>query len=317
MRSALRFSLLGLVLACAAEGSGPSGDAGALDASAEGPLDQGAQDLGAFDQGPPDPGLQDLGAEDLGLLDLGAWDLGGQDLGSEDLGSSDQGSGPVRVLVFTRTEGFRHGSISDGLQALMELGTSGGFEVDATEQSQDFNDANLMQYAAVVFLSTTGDVLDPQEEAALERYIQAGGGWVGVHAASDTEYEWAWYGGLVGAYFANHPAQQDATIAIEDPNHPSTQGLPSSWARRDEWYNFRTNPRGAVRVLATLDESTYNGGTMGADHPIAWCHRYDGGRAWYTAGGHTSASYSETEFRAHLLGGVRWAAGLSPGDCTP
>ncbi|MGH3005210.1 MAG: ThuA domain-containing protein [Gaiellaceae bacterium] len=220
-----------------------------------------------------------------------------------------------KVLVFSKTAGFRHDSIPAGIAAVQELGAANNFEVDATEDAAAFNDANLAQYDAVIWLSTTGDVLDDAQQAAFERYVQGGGGYAGIHAASDTEYTWAWYGGLVGAYFDSHPANQTATVKVADHVHPSTEPLPERWTRFDEWYNFQTNPRGDVHVLATLDETTYSGGNMGFDHPTAWCHDYDGGRAWYTGGGHTSESFSEPLFRQHMLGGIRWAAGVAPGDC--
>jgi type 1 glutamine amidotransferase len=217
-----------------------------------------------------------------------------------------------RVLVFSRTAGFRHDAIPDAVAAIGTLGVEHGFAVDATEDPAVFDDAQLARYRAVVFLLTTGDVLDPGQRAAFERYIRAGNGYVGVHSASDTEYGWPWYGGLVGAYFQSHPAIQPAMIRIEDRGHPSTAGLPEAWERTDEWYSFRSNPRGEVHVLARLDEASYAGGTMGEDHPIAWYHDYDGGRAWYTAGGHTRESYGEPLFLQHLLGGIRYAAGLAP-----
>jgi len=166
-----------------------------------------------------------------------------------------------------------------------------------------------------VFLNTTGDVLDATQQTAFEGYIQAGGGYVGVHAAADTEYGWPWYGELVGAYFHSHPAIQSATIKVADRVHPSTAGLPARWVRTDEWYNFTANPRGDVHVLATIDENTYSGGNMGFDHPIAWCHAYDGGRAWYTNSGHNATTYTEPRFLDHLAGGILWAAGDVPGDC--
>jgi cytochrome c len=218
-----------------------------------------------------------------------------------------------RVLAFTKTAGFRHASIPAALQALRELGAQNGFTVDATEDSSAFTDSNLARYAVVAFVSTTGDVLDGQRQAAFERYIRSGRGYVGVHSATDTEYAWPWYGRLVGAYFRSHPEIQTATLEV-DRRHISTAALPRRWTRRDEWYNFATNPRRTVRVLATLDETTYapGGGAMGRDHPIVWAHEYDGGRAWYTAGGHTEESYAEPLFRAHLLGGIRYAAGLAP-----
>ncbi|WP_407317137.1 ThuA domain-containing protein [Isoptericola halotolerans] len=221
------------------------------------------------------------------------------------------------VLVFSKTAGFRHGSIPTGVAAIEQLGQDNGFTVTATEDAGAFTEENLEQYEAVVFLSTTGDVLDDTQQAVFEGYIEDGGGYAGIHAASDTEYDWPWYGELVGAYFAGHPAQQDATIKVEDHAHPSTEHLPERWDRFDEWYNFRSDPRDEVHVLASLDESTYNaGGTaMGAEHPIAWCHNFEGGRSWYTGGGHTDASFSEPDFLEHLLGGIRTAAGVVDNDC--
>jgi type 1 glutamine amidotransferase len=218
------------------------------------------------------------------------------------------------VLVFTKTTGFRHDSIPQGARAIEQLGAEHGFSVDRTEDAAQFEGANLARYKVVIFLNTTGDLLDADQKAAFERYIRSGGGFVGVHSASDTEYRWPWYGRLVGAWFASHPQIQRATVHIENPDHPSTKVLPASWERTDEWYNFRTNPRGAAQVLATLDEATYSGGAMRADHPIAWCQEMDGGRSWYTAMGHTTESYSEPLFLLHLLGGIESAAGVA-GSC--
>jgi len=218
------------------------------------------------------------------------------------------------VLVFSKTSGFRHASIPVAVAALKTIGAEHGLEVDATEDAAIFADATLARYRVVLFLNTTGTLLDSEQKSAFQRYVRAGGGFVGVHSASDTEYGWAWYGRLVGAYFAGHPPVQDAAIAIEDRKHPSTRLLPQPWVRRDEWYNFRSNPRGAVHVLATLDELTYSGGTMGRDHPIAWCQDFEGGRSWYTAMGHTEESYRDPLFLNHLLGGILSAAG--DGSCS-
>ncbi|WP_432955651.1 ThuA domain-containing protein [Micromonospora haikouensis] len=224
---------------------------------------------------------------------------------------------PFSVLVFSKTAAFRHDAIPAGIAAIQKLGVDNGFTVDTTEDGAAFNDANLAKYQAVIWLSTTGDVLNADQQAAFERYIKAGGGYAGVHAASDTEYDWPWYGKLVGAYFNNHPANQQATVKVEDHAHPSTATLPDQWSRFDEWYNFRTNPRANVHVLASLDEKSYTpgAGAMGADHPTAWCQDYDGGRSWYTGGGHTQQSYVEPEFLTHLLGGIRTAAGVEKADC--
>ena len=213
------------------------------------------------------------------------------------------------VLVYSRTEGFRHDSIAAGIEAIRQQGRQRGFSVEATENAGMFTDEGLAAHKAIVFLSTTGDVLNSSQQAAFERFIRRGGGFAGVHSAADTEYDWPFYGALLGAYFSGHPDIQNAVIQIEDPSHPSTSGLPRTWMRRDEWYNFQRNPRGVVTVLATLDERTYAGGTMAPDHPIMWSQTYEGGRAWYTAGGHTSESFSEPLFAEHLGKAILWVAG--------
>ncbi|MEU2432755.1 ThuA domain-containing protein [Streptomyces sp. NPDC007861] len=222
-----------------------------------------------------------------------------------------------RVLVFSKTAGFRHDSIPTGVAALKELGAGSNITVDATEEAAQFTTSNLARYDAVVFLSTTGDVLNADQQKAFENYVATGGGYMGVHAAADTEYDWGFYGGLVGAYFHSHPQIQKATVRVEDHDHPATSHLEGAWERTDEWYNYRTNPRGQARILATLDETTYQGGTMKGDHPIAWCQTYQGGRAFYTGGGHTKESYAEPAFRQHLLGGLRYASGQVNADCKP
>ncbi|MGY0065309.1 ThuA domain-containing protein [Streptomyces sp. QTS137] len=221
------------------------------------------------------------------------------------------------ILVFSRTAGFRHSSIDDGIAALRALGTTNNFTVDASEDPQVFTTGNLAQYEAVVFLSTTGDVLGDAQQTAFEQYIQEGGGYVGIHAAADTEYDWPFYEGLAGALFHSHPAIQSATVEVEDRAHDATAHLGTTWQRTDEWYNYRTNPRTTAHVLASLDESSYSGGNMSGDHPIAWCKDYQGGRAFYTGGGHTDESYADPAFRRHLLGGIRWAAGMTEADCRP
>ena len=214
-----------------------------------------------------------------------------------------------RLLLFSRTLGFRHDSIPDGIAAVEALGRAHGFAVDVTEDPTRFTPAGLAAYRVVLFLSTTGDVLRGAERDALEGFLRAGGGFAGVHAAADALYDWPWYGGLVGAWFARHPAVQRATVRVADASQPSTRGLPDPWVRTDEWYDFRADPRPSVHVLLTVDEASYQGGGMGPDHPIAWYHDYDGGRAWYTALGHVREAYADPAFRAHLLGGIAYAAG--------
>lgn len=217
-----------------------------------------------------------------------------------------------RLLIFSRTLGFRHDSIAEGQAALLRIARERAWGATPTEDAAMFSDAALAGFDVVVFLNTSGDVLNSVQEAAFERFIRAGNGFVGIHAASDTEYEWAWYGALVGAYFKSHPAVQRATLRVDDAAHRVNERVPSPWLRTDEWYSFSQNPRGTVTVLLTIDEASYavGGHAMGADHPLAWVHEYDGGRAFYTALGHTPESYAEAAFLAHVTAGVEWAAGL-------
>lgn len=214
------------------------------------------------------------------------------------------------VLVFTRTAGYRHGSIETGRDSIAKLGAQHGFSVTPTEEPRVFTDERLAHYKVVVFLNTTGDVLNDEQQAAMERFVRNGGGFVGVHAAADTEYGWPWYAGLVGAQFKSHPAVQEARIEVVDRDHPATRHLPETWTRTDEWYDFRALPEDGVRILMALDPASYQGSATEGLHPIAWCHEYDGGRAFYTACGHTTESYADPAFREHLLGAIRWAAGV-------
>jgi type 1 glutamine amidotransferase len=206
----------------------------------------------------------------------------------------------VTVVVFSRTTGFRHDSIPAGIEAFRQLSS----DVVATEDPAALED--LGGVAAVVFMNTNGDVLTDAGRAALEAYVRGGGGFLGVHAAAATEYGWPFYGELVGAWFDKHPAVQPATITVSDPDHPATAHLPAAWARVDEWYDFRSLPD--ARVLLRLDEATYSGGGMGADHPLAWCHERLGGRAFYTALGHTIESYAEPAFCEHLARALDWVS---------
>lgn len=217
--------------------------------------------------------------------------------------TTDTLDSPDKVLVFTKTSGFRHESIEIGVKTIEELGKENHFEVTHTEDASLFSTENLKQYKLVIFLNTTGDVLNAEEEQAFETFIKNGGSFVGVHSASDTEFEWAWYGKLVGAYFLNHPKQATATITRVNNTHPATKHLPDQWIRHDEWYNFKSINQD-INVLLNLEESTYEGGENGAFHPIAWYHEFDGGRSFYTALGHTNESYVEPEFKQHLLGGI-------------
>lgn len=216
-----------------------------------------------------------------------------------------------KVLVFSKTKGWHHTSIPFGIAAIQKLGNENGYDVDTTTNAAKFTDDNLKQYRAVIFMSTTGNVLNGEQQAAFERYIQAGGGFVGVHSAADTEYGWPWYGKLVGAYFDSHPNAPNvrtAVVDVVDKSHPATDGLPGRWKRTDEWYNYRSIYPD-LHVLTYLDESSYEGGVNGTNHPIAWYHQFDGGRAFYTGMGHTDESYSEPLYLKHLEGGIKYAMG--------
>jgi type 1 glutamine amidotransferase len=212
-----------------------------------------------------------------------------------------------RVLVYTRTTGYRHDSIPAAVAAVRALGDAHGFAVDATEDPAAF-EAPLDPYAAIVFLSTSGEVLTPPGRDRLAAYVEGGGGFAGVHSAACTEYEWPHYGDLLGARFDRHPDLQPGRVRVEDHGHPATHHLPPAWEFTDEWYDFRSSPRGSVRVLASADETSYEGGGMGDDHPLVWCREQGAGRVFYTALGHTSEAYGDPDFRGHLLGGIHWAA---------
>ncbi|MFZ5978452.1 MAG: ThuA domain-containing protein [Hydrotalea sp. AMD] len=213
----------------------------------------------------------------------------------------------AKVLVFSKTMGYHHESIAAGIKAIEKLGKENHFIVDTTTDGAAFTEQNLKQYKAVIFLSTTGTVLNAEQKQAFQQYIEYGGGFVGVHAATDTEYGWPWYNRLVGAYFKSHPAQQNAELNIVDKKFIATKHLPSTWNRWDEWYNFKDTHWDSVHVLITINEKSYKGGENGDYHPMSWYHSFDGGRAFYTALGHTDASYSDPLFLGHLLGGILYA----------
>jgi cytochrome c len=211
-----------------------------------------------------------------------------------------------QILVFAGTKGFFHTSIPKGMRTLQDLCNRNDMVADTTRDAAAFTDENLKKYKVVVFLNTTGDVLDDTQQAAFERYIHAGGGFVGIHAATDTEYDWPWYNKLVGAQFRSHPQQQDAIIRVTDRNNPATADLPEAWKRNDEWYNFKSISKD-IHVLAYLDEKSYWGGANGAKHPFIWCQEFEGGRAFYTGVGHRDDNYDEPLVQQHLVGAIRWA----------
>jgi uncharacterized protein len=213
-----------------------------------------------------------------------------------------------KVLIFSKTNGYRHESIETGIAAIKKLGAENNFDTDATEDSAYLSDANLKKYKTIIFLSTTGTILGKEQELALQNYIHAGGGFVGIHAATDCEYEWDWYDKMIGANFLSHPQQQEAKLIIVDNAHPSTKHLPATWTRKDEWYNFK-NMNADVKVLIKIDETSYTGGKNGDNHPMAWYHSYEGGKIFYTELGHTNESYSDPMYLQHILGGIEYAMG--------
>lgn len=212
-------------------------------------------------------------------------------------------SGDPKVLIFSKTEGYRHSSIEVGIKAIKKLGLENGFDVDNTENSKKINEKNLQQYQAVIFLHTTGDIFNEEQEYEFMRYYQAGGGFVGIHAAADTEYEWPWYGELIGGYFNGHPNDpnvRNADIQTKETSHVSCAHLPEVWNRDDEWYNYK-NLHPEMKILLNLDETSYEGGTNGESHPISWTRDH----MFYTGLGHTEESFSEENFLQHLLGGIQ------------
>jgi len=208
-----------------------------------------------------------------------------------------------KVLVFTKTVGYRHESIEKGVKSITKLGKQNNFDVIHSENASIFTEENLSQYKLVIFLNTTGDILNDEQQKNFESFIKNGGSFMGIHSAANTEFDWPWYGKLIGAYFLNHPEKSKAEVIKIDQNHQSCSHLPERWLRYDEWYNYKSiNPD--INILLQLDENTYHGGENGSIHPIAWYHEYEGSRIFYTGMGHTNKSYSEPDFKKHLLGGI-------------
>jgi type 1 glutamine amidotransferase len=215
------------------------------------------------------------------------------------------------ILIFSKTEGWRHDSIEPGRDALVTLAGTNGVIAEVSEDAESFTNENLARHKAVVFLNTTGTLFSDNQRAEFEQYIQNGGGFVGIHSATDTEYDWPWYNRLVGAYFLNHPNDpnvREAVLNVTDAEHPATQHLPKQWPRVDEWYNFR-DMNEDVTVLIKIDTDSYKGSEHPGNHPVSWYHEYDGGRVFYTALGHTIESYSEELFLQHVWGGIEYAMG--------
>lgn len=222
-----------------------------------------------------------------------------------------------KALLFTRTAGFHHESINEGVTAIRKLAERHSFSVDWQESPSVFSDAALANYQVVIFLNTTGDVLNEDQQKAFTKFIQSGKGYVGIHSASDTEYEWEWYTKLVGRMFHIHPVIQTAALKVVDSNFPGMERIPPTWYWTDEWYEFSEEKVNDLHILLAVDEKSYDpnvkwgpktGKGMGDMHPISWYHDYDGGRSFYTALGHVPLVFSDPVFLEHLYGGIYWAA---------
>lgn len=233
------------------------------------------------------------------------------------------------ILIFTRANGYRHDSIPAANAALVALARAQGWEAQVSDDARLFTPASLKRFRAVVWNNTSGTVLNGEEQSAFRRYVENGGGFVGIHGAGgDPSYNWPWYvQALIGAQFIAHPGPpyspqfQTARLKVEDRSQPATRDLPTPWTRTDEWYSFAASPRGRVRVLVSLDEGSYrpvgyNGKDIRmGDHPIVWQHCVGRGRAFFTAMGHKAEAYSEPAYRALLKGALAWAVGGSGQTC--
>ena len=229
--------------------------------------------------------------------------LSGNAQGTKDEDEKDQ----KEVLLFYKTEGFWHNSIPTGRTFIEDLGEDHDFEVTSTKDADNFHSEDLKKYDLVIFLNTTGNVFDEKEQEGFKNYIENGGNFFGIHAAADTEGDWPWFVELVGGFFDGHPEVQQADIKLNMPKHPAVSHLPKVWTRTDEWYNYRNlNPK--MQVLLYLDENSYQGGTNGEEHPIAWFRETGhGGVSIYTGLGHTIQSYIEPLFQEHILQSILFA----------
>lgn len=215
---------------------------------------------------------------------------------------------PKKVLVFTKTAGFRHDNIEEGVKVLSKLFKEENIGMYHTEDASIFLSDSLKNFDAVLFFSTTGTILDDKQKSAFQDFLKSGKGFMGIHAATDTEYDWPWYNELVGAYFASHPAVQEAKIEVKNRKHLATKHLPKIWIHKDEWYDFK-NVKPGLNILMNLDETSYEGGKMGEFHPIAWFREIDGIKMFYTGLGHTKESFLEPNFQKQIIGGLKYVLG--------
>ncbi|HLO69333.1 MAG TPA: ThuA domain-containing protein [Flavipsychrobacter sp.] len=211
------------------------------------------------------------------------------------------------VLILTKTNGFRHTSIEAGTAMFLNNATAWNISPVVVTGTNAFVGNSLDAYDVIVLLNTTGDIFNAEEQSVLQQFVRRGGGILAIHAATDAEYDWPWYGQMLGAWFDNHPAIQLATCKVPVSSHPAVANLPQLWQRTDEWYNFK-QLQPDNHTLITVDESSYTGGTHGASHPMSWYRYFDGGRVFYTAMGHTEEAYSEPLFKEHIKGALQWLA---------
>ena len=224
--------------------------------------------------------------------------------------STSDNNSAIRVLLYSETEAYRHANIEVARDRMLRFGKTKGFVMHASEDDNIIHPDSLTEFDVIVFLNTTGDIFNEQQQATFINWYRGGKGFVGIHSASDTEYDWPWYHQLVGGYFVNHPpGTSDAEIEVLDSHHPSTKMLPQPWKINEEWYNMRDVLPETSKLL-NLDESTYEGGEMGSQHPLCWYREYDGGRTWYTAIGHKPETFDDTTYLEHLFGGIIYAAGI-------
>ncbi len=221
---------------------------------------------------------------------------------------------PLNILVFSKTKGFRHESISSGLKMLYDQSRKQNWVITATENSDLFTDEFLATFDVVVFLNPTGDAISDKGQTSFEKFMNTGKGFVGIHAAADCEYDWPYFAKLNGGHFKTHPPSQTATVVFEKSNHPAMKPFEGmeSYTTYDEWYTFKVNPRGKVNVLATLDEESIkkfdNDNFRMGDHPLIWWQEYDGIRSFYTGFGHTHEAFQDTLLIGHITNAINWAA---------
>lgn len=214
-------------------------------------------------------------------------------------------AGKSKIFILTETKGYRHESIEAGLAMFNKRADDWRVEISHAEESAVMKEQDIKEYDIIVLLNSTGNIFTEEEQALLEEYLAAGGAILGIHAAADAEYDWPWYGQMLGGWFRSHPEIQEAKCLVADGNHPVATGLPAVWERTDEWYNFKHLSHDN-KVILLLDESTYSGGIHGDYHPISWCREWGGGRIFYTGMGHTAETYSEPLFQTHIQNAIQW-----------